>query len=215
MLFLPGVAAILVVLASGVSAPRGGSAPTSHDAFFRCKDAQGMTRYSDSLPAGCVGQDIEVLNSRGTTIRVIEGDETREKRLAQEAQLALKNQAREASANRDRMLMDTYQAVADIERLRDQRTELLDSQYKLTEINMQALRDRQVRLTGQVARFRPYNSNTDALPLPEHLAEELVNTVKGLEVLRGKLASTRAERGQIEASFGKDIQRFKELKGIQ
>jgi hypothetical protein len=215
MLSLPGVAAILVVLASGASAPRGGHASAGHEAFFRCKDAQGMTRYGDSLPPDCVGQDTEVLNSRGTTVRLIEGDKTREKRLAQEAQLALEQQVRDSTANRDRMLMDTYQAVADIERLRDQRTDLLDSQFKLTEINMQALRDRQVRLTGQVARFRPYSANNDALPLPEHLAEELVNTVKGLEVLRGKLASTRSEREQIEASFGKDIQRFKELKGIR
>src|SRR5882757_3605970 len=101
MSYFPTIAAMLVVLAGNMATQK------DREAFFRCKDAQGLTRYGDSLPAECVGVDTEVLNSRGTTVRLIEGSKTREQRLANEVQQAREREERESRANRDHMLMDT------------------------------------------------------------------------------------------------------------
>lgn len=187
----------------------------SHEAFYRCRSTSGQTLYGDSMPVGCQGQDTEVLNARGIQLRMIEGEKTRTARMAREAQEARALAVRNEQAQRDSVLNQTYLTVADIERLRDQRLDMLAGQYRLTEQNIAGLHERQKRLATQVARFKPYADNPSAPPLPDHLAEEMVNTVNGLKVYEETLQKNRAEQAEVTASFGGDIKRFKELKGIK
>jgi hypothetical protein len=185
------------------------------EAFFRCKDGSGQTHYGDSFPPPCSGFDTEVLSERGMLVRVIEGDRTRAARLEREAIEGKARKERDARAQRDRMLIETYLTVADIERLRDQRLELLVSQYKITEQNIKNLRERQTRIDQQIARFKPYSEQANAPPLPDHLAEEMVNVVKGGRVYAESLIKNRQEQADVKSSFEADIKRFKELKGIK
>jgi Domain of unknown function (DUF4124) len=185
------------------------------EAFYRCKDATGQTHYGDSMPQSCMGFDTEVLNERGMQIRMIEGDRTKAARLQREAADVKVRTEREARAQRDRMLIDTYTNVADIERLRDQRLELLVSQYRVTEQNIKNLRERQTRLDQQISRFKPYNDKSNAPPLPDHLAEEMVNLVNGSRVYAESLTKNKQEQARVKSTFEADIRRFKELRGIK
>jgi hypothetical protein len=187
----------------------------SREAFFRCKDRNGQTHYGDSVPPECAGLDTEVLNDRGMVLRVIEGEKSRASRLGREAVEAKERKEREQRALRDRTLIETYLTVEDIERLRDQRLELLVAQYRVTEQNLASLRERQTRLDSQVARFRPYSDNPNAPPLPENLAAEIVNTVNGLRVYQESMNANSKEQAQLREQFAADIKRFKELKGIK
>ena len=189
--------------------------PGSREAFYRCRTASGQTLYGDSMPIGCQGLDTEVLNERGMPLRTIEGEKTRIARIEREASEAKARKERETREQRDRVLNETYLTVADIERLRDQRLDLLAGQSRLTQQNITSLRERQTRLEAQIARFKPYNENPNAPPLPDHLAEEMVNTVNGLKVYQETLVKNRGEQQQVTESFGSDIKRFKELKGTK
>lgn len=182
-------------------------------AFYRCKDAQGQTHFGDSKPAACEGLDTDVLGKNGTVLETIEGTQARLAREQREIVEAKAQREKDQRAQRDHMLIETYGSVEDIERLRDQRVEQLDSQYRITELNIRNLRERQVRLEGQIARFKPYSNKPNAPPLPDHLGEEMVNTVNGVRVYEETLAKNRAEQAQITSSFAADIKRFKELKG--
>ena len=62
--------------------------------------------------------------------------------MTREAAEAKARKEREQKLQRDRMLIETYLSVADIERLRDQRLELLAAQYRVTEQNINNLRER-------------------------------------------------------------------------
>lgn len=200
-------------LSTAAAQSRGGSA--SRDAFFRCQDANGQTHYGDSMPRACAGRDTEVLNDRGMVLRVIEGEKSKAARLEREAEEARVRKLREEAQQRDRMLIDTYLTVTDIERLRDQRMALLEAQYKVTEQSIKNLRDRQQRLQTQIARFKPYSDKPNAPPLPDHLAEEMVNTVNSMRVYEEALLSNREEQAEVKAAFDSDIKRFKELKGLK
>ncbi len=188
---------------------------SGREAFYRCRDGSGQVHYGDSKPPACEGLDTEVLNEHGMVLRVIEGTSTRSAREQREFAETSIRKERQARLQRDRMLIETYLTVEDIERLRDQRLDLLDSQYRVTEQNIGNLRARQERLAQQIARFKPYNEKPNAPPLPDHLAEEMVNTVNGMRVYQETLAKTRAEQAAIKQSFSADISRFKELKGIK
>ena len=174
--------ATTIVLVGAAYAVTAADRSSSREAFFRCKDRNGQTHYGDSMPPECAGLDTEVLNERGMQVRLIEGEATRLKRLERESAEAKLRKEKEDRALRDRTLIETYLTVEDIERLRDQRLEMLAAQYRLTEQNITSLRDRQGRLQAQIARFKPYSDNPNAPPLPENLGAELVNTVNGLRV---------------------------------
>lgn len=190
-----------------------GAAP--REAFFRCKDAKGQTYYGDRMPPQCQGLDTEVLNERGTVLRVIDGTQAlaarAERRTAEEAE----KKKRDAAALRDRMLVESYLSVQEIERLRDQRLTLLDTQLRIAEQNIVSLRGREQRLIQQAQRFKPYNDKPNAPPLPDHIAEEMVGTVNGIAVTQQNMADKHAEQQQLQAQFADDIKRFKELKGIK
>lgn len=207
----------ILMAAVAISAPVGAAQKPSTDreAFYRCRDAKGQVHYGDSMPAECHDMDTEVLNQRGMVVREIEGARTRQARLGRESADKSAREQREAEAQRDRMLIDTYLTVADIERLRDQRLELLEAQFKVTQQSIANLQERQTRIQQQIARFKPYSKAPNAPPLPDHLAEEMVNTVNGLQVYRATLADNKRDQAALRAAFDRDIRRFKELKGIR
>jgi len=207
--------ATTIVLGGMVCTATAADQARSREAFFRCKDRNGQTRYGDSVLPECAGLDTEVLNDCGIVLRIIEGEKSWAARLERETVEAKARKEREQRELRDHTLIETYLTVEDIERLRDQRLEMLVAQSRVTEQNISSLKERQTRLESQVSRFRPYSDSPNAPPLPENLAAEIVNTVNGLRVYQQSLDSNTKEQAQLRESFAADIKRFKELKGIK
>ncbi len=198
-----------LLLASQVDAAAG-KGQSSHEAAYRCRDANGRATISQSIPAECMDADVEVLDNNGRVVRIIPGREA----LAEiEAQKAIHAEM-VAAANRDKTLLATYLSVEDIERLRDQRLELLVQQGRVTEQYVVNLKERESRLAQDVQRFRPYSDRSSAPPVPDHIAEDIVNTVNGLQVYQQELAKNLHEQQELRSEFDADIARFKELKGI-
>jgi len=187
------------------------SNPMAGDEVYRCRDARGQSHFAQAIPPACMDLDVEVLDSSGRVVRTIPGRRTLEQMAAQKAA----EDAAKAAAQRDRTILATYLSVADIERLRDQRLELLEQQSHVTKQYIVNLRERESRLIGDVQRFRPYNEAPTAPPLPDHVAEDIVNTVNGLQVYEQELAENTIEQNELRAAFDADIERFKELKGLR
>ena len=91
-------------------------------------DAEGLVHYGYHVPPIYADQDREILNGHGVAVRLVEGTAT-EAELAERARLAALDEAaaeaEQARANHDRVLLNTYLSVEEIERLRDQRLNLL------------------------------------------------------------------------------------------
>jgi hypothetical protein len=210
-----GVAAALLLVACALAAgvaDAGSKGPAIGDEhIYRCKSASGHSFFGQNIPPECMGADVEVLDQTGRVVRMIPGAKSLEQITAQKAA----DDAKAASAQRDRTLLATYLTVADIERLRDQRIDLLEQQNVVTRQYIANLRAREARLMESVQRFRPYSPKPDAPPLPEQIASEIVNTVKSLQVYEQELTKNTTERERVAREFAADISRFKELKGIK
>jgi len=202
--------AVVAALLFAVPALSAVEAKSGGEVVYRCRDARGQAHMGQSIPAACMERDVDVIDATGRVVRTIPG------RQAQEAVAAQKEaeDAAKVAAQRDRTLLATYLSVADIERLRDQRLELLEQQAHVTQQYISNLREREARLMGDVKRFRPYSDKPNAPPLPEHVAEEIVNTVNGLQVYEQELAKNTTEQDKLRTEFAADIARFKELKGL-
>ena len=86
--------------------------------------------------------DRNVLNDQGVSVGFEQGEVTAEERAELERRAAVveaERRSRLEVARRDRMLLETYLTVADIEDLRDRRLELLESQIKVTELYLSQL----------------------------------------------------------------------------
>lgn len=181
----------------------------------RWVDDDGVVHYSEVVPPEFADRDRDVLNRQGITVGFEEGLITEEER-AELDRVAAIEQARqleiEAIATRDRMLLDTYLSVEDIEDLRDRRLELMESQIKVTEQYLGNLRKRLGDLQREAERFA--ESAAAGAGLPPELALDISRTTASISLYEENLNRTRAEQDELHSAFAADITRFIELKGL-
>jgi hypothetical protein len=202
--------ALTVALTLGAAAQAG--------KVYRWVDNDGVVHFGDSVPPEYAERDREVLNDHGVAVERQAGPMTPEERAeqARAAQTARElEQRRAAERARDETLLDTYISVEEIESLRDRRAEMLDGQIRHTSLYLEALREKLERLQADASRFRPYSPDPEAPPIHENLARELSDTLDSIIRYEKTLADTREQKMQLVAKFDEDIDRFRELKGIQ
>jgi len=209
---------VILLLVAAIALPSASSAQHQQRRMFKWVDENGVTQYGDKIPPEYADRDREVLNDQGVIIDSEEGEITPEERAALERRQAAEAAAqeeRESVARRDRMLLETYLSVSDIEDLRDRRIELLDSQIKVTELYLGNMRKKLVELQAEAGAFKPYTTNANAPQIPENLALDLSRTTASITRYEQALAHTRADQQALRDSFDSDIARFRELKGDQ
>jgi hypothetical protein len=200
--------AVALLASPGFAA--GAGAAANGRTVFKWVDAQGVTHYGDHIPPEYASQEQHVMNSQGIEINRLDAQKTPE-------QLAIDDQKKvEAiqSQNRDRNLLNTYASVQEIERLRDQRVTLVSDQIKVTGQFLEVLNGRLNKLRTASMRFKPYSSESNAPPMPDQTAEDLVRLGNDIRTQEENLRQKRSEELTMRKQFESDISRFKELKGI-
>jgi hypothetical protein len=179
--------------------------------LYKWVDDQGVTHYGDRIPPEYAGQEQHIINAQGIEIKHLEAQKSPE-------QLAAEDQKRadaEQRQNRDRNLLSTYDSVQEIERLRDQRLDLVADQIKVTNQFLDTLNGRMKKLRVSSMHFKPYNSDEKAPTMPEQVAEDLVRLANDIRTQEQNLRQKRGEESTMRKQFESDISRFKELKHIQ
>jgi hypothetical protein len=182
--------------------------------LYRWVDKNGQVHYGDSVPAEYAEQDREVLNRQGVSVGREEGTITPEEAAAKAAadKAARDEQKRKL---RDRVLLQTYQSVQELEILRDNRLELVDAQLTIQEQSLTNLRAQRAQIQRVAARYAPVNTGANAEPLPEDLASDLEQSASDIQTQETNLERRREERENIRKTFEADIARYKELRTIQ
>jgi uncharacterized protein DUF4124 len=184
--------------------------PAQSHTVYKWVDAQGVTHYGDHIPPEYAGQEQHLMNSRGVEIGHQDAQKTPE-------ELAAEEQRRvdaEQSQARDRNLLGAYASVQEIERLRDQRLQLVTDQIKVTSQYLDSLNGKLKALRASSMHFKPYNTDPKAPPMPDQIAEDLVHVGNDIRTQEQNLRQKRTESETMSRQFDSDIARFKELKGI-
>jgi hypothetical protein len=198
-------------LAAGAPASKGSTPSNNGRVLYKWVDKDGVTHYGDHVPPEYAGQEQHILNSQGYEIKHLDAQKSAEQAAAEE-------QKRIDAAQgelRDRNLLSTYASVQEIERLRDQRLTLLADQIKVTNQFLETLNGRMKKMRTDSMRFRPYNSDPKAPPMPDQVAEDLVRLTSDVRTQEQNLKQKRSEESTMSIQFESDIDRFKELKHIQ
>jgi Domain of unknown function (DUF4124) len=202
-----------LLLASGLAgAAPGSSSPTGNGrVLYKWVDKDGVTHYGDRVPPEYASQEQHILNSRGYEISHLDAQKSPEQ-MATDEQRKLEAQQ---SQLRDKNLLNTYASVQEIERLRDQRVQLVADQIKVTSQFLENLNGRMKKMRADTLRFKPYSDDPKAPPMPDQMAEDLVRLTSDMRTQQQNLQQKRAEESSMSIQFESDIDRFKELKHIQ
>jgi hypothetical protein len=189
------------------------SGPAAAQKVYKWYDEHGQVHYGDRIPPEYASQDRDILNRQGLPIGHEEGSETPEEKRVREAK---EKQARleQAAAQRDRMLLATYQNVEEIELLRARRLDQIDAQIMLQRQSLATLKARHAELLERASRFQPASDAPDALPMPDGLADDIERSESDIRTQQVNLDRRRRERVTLDAQFQADIARFKELHRI-
>ncbi len=204
------LSAVLLALLAGAA----GAQSDKQKKLYRWVDKNGQVHYGDSVPAEYAEQDREVLNRQGVSIGREEGTITPEEAAVMAAadKAARDEQKRKL---RDRVLLQTYQSVQELEILRDNRLDLVDAQLTIQEQSLSNLRAQRAQIQRMAARYAPANTATDAQPLPDELVADLDRSTNDILTQETNLVRRREERESIRKNFEADIERYKELRAVR
>jgi hypothetical protein len=200
--------ALLLALFAGMA-----GAQSDKTKLYRWVDKDGQVHYGDSVPPEYAEQDRDILNKQGVPIGREEGLITPEEAAAMAAAEKAERDEKKRRL-RDRVLLQTYQNVQELETLRDTRLELVDAQLTIQEQSLANLRAQRAHIERIAARYAPINNDADALPLPEELSLDLEQSASDIETQERNLVKRRDERESIRLNFEADIARYKELRAI-
>jgi hypothetical protein len=189
-------------------------AASEQQKVYRWVDKNGQVHYGDSVPAEYAEQDRDVLNKQGVKVGREEGIITPEEaaKKAAEDKAARDEQKRKL---RDRVLLQTYQSVQELEVLRDNRLDLVDAQLTIQEQSLSNLRAQRAQIERMAARYAPANREAGAEPLPDELVRDLDRSASDIETQQANLVKRRQERENIRQTFEADIKRYQELRSIR
>ena len=185
--------------------------------MYRWEDSEGTVHYGDAVPPEHAARGHSLINEYGVEIGRVAGERSAEEKAAEKRRaelLAEQRKARDAALLRDKVLLSTYLSVEEIEALRDRRIELVAGQIRVTQIYLDNLRQKLLKLEKEAQRFSPYSTNPDARPIDEKLARELSDTLDSIMLYEQNLARSRQEQNQLMAKFDSDIGRFRELRSL-
>jgi hypothetical protein len=178
--------------------------------FYRWVDDDGNVHYSDKVPPEASGQARNVMNERGITVDVkaaaLNAEQiAEERRLAR--QRAEQRQIAEARAARDRVLMQTFGSVDDMEMTRDGKIAAVEALIRITSSNINGLRQSLSQVAGQAAEYE-----RSGRPVPDRLRKRMNELRERIRQNEKFIEERRAEQDDIRLQFERDIERFRELK---
>ncbi len=169
--------------------------------MYKCVDAKGKAYYSDKMNPDCA-QGTE-LNRHGVVMQKPEAAKTVKPAGAQAPPRSSNDQAR-----RDRALMATYTAEAEIDAARDRSLAIPLQGEKTVESKLEKVNRQLTELKTQADALAGQKK-----PLPASLLEEINGQQKKIAALEADLAQRKVQSGAIRLRFETDKQRFRELKG--
>lgn len=196
-------AALLLLTGPGV-APAG--------KLYRWVDAQGNVHYSDRVPPEQIRQGREELDPQGRIIRSVERAKTREELEAAQREAEKKaEQERQARqrAQRDRVLLQTYTSLDDIQRSRTRKINAIEATIRVTQGRIEKL---EAELGNQMKIAADAERRGEAVP--DEIKQAIASLRQQIADNRNYITAKRGDMAQLEKSYAADIKRYKELKGL-
>lgn len=173
-------------------------------AISKCQDADGKWHYGDHAPDLCARSKITQMNQHGTVVGGEDAPKTAEQieqeRIAEEKQQAIleKEQAVEEEKRR---LLNIYETVEDIDRVRDNQLYAVQSNIDVHNAYLGAMNNKIIRLEEKERR----TTRTD---LKEKVQQEIAEAKENVEKFNGQLQKLETQKIDIIEKFSAEKEQY-------
>jgi len=177
--------------------------------MYKWVDKSGVTHYGSTIPPEYAGQQSEQLDAQGNVVKTQEAQKTPEQIAAeQKAQQEVDRQTQAVAAKQahDKVLLDTYTSIADMNRDRDSKLASIDAQINVFNGTIGGL---QTTLADLQDRSNELVSKNQ--PVTPKLQKQIDDTKAQLITNQQQLLKEQQHKQEVSAQFAADIERFKEL----
>lgn len=186
--------------------------PAMAGQVYKWVDEDGNVHYTNTPPPSASQRERQVLDESGRVTETLSAPRTPEEIQAErdrKAEAARQERLAEEQAARDKMLLQTYTSVEEMEMARDGRVAALEAQVRVVSGTISSLETQLARLEQQAGQLRQGDR-----PVPEKLEKDIEKTRKELLNNQKFLLSRQEEQQNIRNRFNTEIARFKELRGL-
>ena len=201
----------LVVVALLLGAAGLAQAGNSKVKVYKWVDKDGVVHYGSSIPPEYASQASEQLNGQGEVVKTQEAQKTPEQ-LAAEAQAQQQAQqqaqAQTLAKAHDKVLLDTYTSVADMEHDRDSKLSAIDAQINVLNGALAGLQNSLAEYQDRVNEL-----TTKSKPVPPDLQKHIDDTQQQYVADQQELLQQQKHKQEVAQQFTDDIARYKVLTG--
>lgn len=180
--------------------------------LYRWVDEEGNVHYTDTIPPTQVKRGHQELSKDGVRTREVPRAKTQEevererelKRLRAEQQRLIEEQKAE-----DRVLLRTFRSEDDIQLAREGKLAAIDAQIKVVQGN---IRRHQQRLAA--FQHRAATAERSGKAASVSLLANLETTVQNINQAYSSIERKEQSKKAIRETFGRDLNRFRELKNL-
>lgn len=173
-------------------------------------NSDGVRECGDSVPPEYSQQGHKEFSEQGIIVDETEAamtDTELEELKRITAEKAEQKRREEVQKRRDRMLLDTFASVEDIELARDRKISAIDSSISLAERRINKLREEKDRLITKAAGFERQGKE-----IPEYIAEDINRVDRQITANNEFIADKREEQEVVRARHDLDIKRYNEIR---
>lgn len=183
---------------------------TVHGETYRWIDEAGNVHYSDQVPPEDAKHQRARLDRQGRQLDVIEGAKTAEQIELEKRLKTLRTEQRRILAeqrDRDQSLLRTYGTEEEMQLTLQNKLSTVDAVIRVTESN----RERQEAILNS-QRQRAADTELKGQSVPRTLRDSIEATQRQIAAYLEQIGKLEADKKLITQSFGKDIQRLRDLK---
>jgi hypothetical protein len=172
---------------------------------YCCTDASGRRACGDTLPQVCYERAYREVTPGGRVVRDVEAPLTSDQRTKRDAELKVQRDKaiKEAEAKRrDRVLMDSYATVEEIDARRDREVANIASDLKRAKVQEAEL----LQARAKLEKLKPASG-----AIPRDVVEDLMTNTSELSAVRSIIDSKQRDIDATRARFDADRNRFLEL----
>ncbi|QIB65549.1 hypothetical protein [Kineobactrum salinum] len=180
--------------------------------LYRYRNKEGNVVVDHRVPPEYVSEGYEVLNEHGVVVRVVPRSLTEEERADISARRNLADAAlkeEERLREWDESLLLRYSAIADIEAARDRALRELRIRVSILKSNRRSLKAQVENYQAQAADMERRKQKVDEARL-----ESIAKLQRDISATERQIAEREREIDEVDASFGRDIERFRMLEEV-
>jgi len=185
--------------------------------FYRWVDKDGATHYGSEVPREYLQQQHRQMNEQGITTHVNERTKTPEEAAQEAAERRRRAKMRaaelaviEKQKQIDKILLETYSSLDDMELARDGKVAAIEAVIRITKSNISGVQSELGRMTARAA-----DLERSGQTVPPKLRRQIDEAQSQVQENLSFINEQRVEQGHVREEFAREMKRYARLKSVQ